>query len=504
MTQQMQQLRHLFPQDVPPSILASQLLAVAFVLFLAIGAVVNKRKLRQFNGPPLAGYSRIWLFWQSVNGRLARVQFAAIKKHGSVARIGPNLLITDDADIIKHMSAPGSRWTRSPWYDGVRLDPRYDTVFSTRSEKHHADLRSREIGGYNGRDIDNLESDIDSRVTDLINLMRDSYNGITMDFATIARLFTLDVLSTVAFGKKFGFMASNKDLWDYDATISSFQLALELVVNHAAIRWIFHSRLMQALAGAKVTDRTGLGPALGFARAQVAERFSATNPKVKRDMLGHFVTKGLTQLQCEVEAFLQIIAGSDSTTTTLRCCVYLLCGSPVAYAKLRAEIDAADLSYPVATYNEAQKLPYLQACLYETLRLYPPLFGLKSKLSPPEGDTIKGIFFPPNTEVGLCDDAMCRNPVIFGLDAHLFRPDRWVEASTEEKVRFKATVECVFGSGRFLCLGRHIAFIELNKGVAELIRNFDWAMADPMRGIDAHTHNVHLQSNMNLVARPRT
>ena len=65
---------------------------------------------------------------------------------GSPCRVGPNLLLTDDADLVRHMNAPGSKWTRSGWYDGVRLDPRYDSVFSARDEKLHADLRAKEIG----------------------------------------------------------------------------------------------------------------------------------------------------------------------------------------------------------------------------------------------------------------------------------------------------------------------------------------------------------------------
>jgi len=35
------------------------------------------------------------------------------------------------------------------------------------------------------------------------------------------------------------------------------------------------------------------------------------------------------------------------------------------------------------------------------------------------------------------------------------------------------------------------------------MRNFDWTIADPLRGIDVHTHNVYIQSNMNMVARSR-
>lgn len=324
---------------------------------------------------------------------------------------------------------------------------------------------------YNGRDIDTLEPDIDARVDDMIDLLRTKYSNAVVDIAAITRFFTLDVLSTVAFGRPFGFMAANADLWEYDKTTTQAMLLLEWVVNHPSFRRFFQNPIVQALAAPKPTDAKGMGPVLGFAREAVAERFGP-NAKVKKDMLGHFVSKGLSQLRCEVEANLQIVAGSDSTTTVLRSTLFLLAGTPVAYAKLRAEIDAAALagalSHPVATYAEAQKLPYLSACLWEGLRSYPPLFGLKAKLAPKGGDTFKGVYYPEGTEVGICDDALCRNEGIFGADAHLFRPDRWVDADAETRVRYRQTVDVVFGSGRFMCLGRHIAMMELHKAIVEV------------------------------------
>ena len=66
---------------------------------------------------------------------------------GSPARLGPDLLVTNDIDLIRHINAPGSRWTRSGWYDAMKMDTRSDNVFSTRDEKHHADLKAREYGG---------------------------------------------------------------------------------------------------------------------------------------------------------------------------------------------------------------------------------------------------------------------------------------------------------------------------------------------------------------------
>jgi len=66
---------------------------------------------------------------------------------GSPVRIGPNLLVHNDPDIVRHLNAPGSRWRRSEWYEAMKLDPRTDTVFSTRDEKVHADLKAKEAGG---------------------------------------------------------------------------------------------------------------------------------------------------------------------------------------------------------------------------------------------------------------------------------------------------------------------------------------------------------------------
>lgn len=292
-----------------------------------------------------------------------------------------------------------------------------------------------------------------------------------MDFASIARFFTLDVLSTIAFGRPFGFMSANRDLWEYNKSTSSNMFLLELVINHFSFRWLFSSWPVQALGAPKTTDKQGMGPMLAFARKAVEERFGP-KPIAKQDMLGHFINKGLTQVQCEAEANLQIIAGSDSTTTILQSTVFLLVGSPFAYNRLREELDgAAELTPATIKYSETLKLPYLQAVIWEGLRLFPPLFGLKAKIAPPGGDTIKGIYYPEGTEMSICDDALCRNTEIFGSDARLFRPERWIEADADKKIKYRQTVDSVFGSGRFQCLGRHIAMMELHKAIAEVRTN---------------------------------
>jgi len=53
----------------------------------------------------------------------------------------------------------------------------------------------------------------------------------------------------------------------------------------------------------------------------------------------------------------------------------------------------------------------------------------------------------------------------FGEDVDIFRPERWLEADAEPDRRRKMekTVDIIFGSGRWACLGKSIVYIELNK-----------------------------------------
>jgi len=60
-----------------------------------------------------------------------------------LARIGPNLLVTNDAELLRCMSGARSLCSRADWYDGLKLDPRLNNVISQRNEKRHTALRAK-------------------------------------------------------------------------------------------------------------------------------------------------------------------------------------------------------------------------------------------------------------------------------------------------------------------------------------------------------------------------
>ena len=166
-----------------------------------------------------------------------------------------------------------------------------------------------------------------------------------------------------------------------------------------------------------------------------------------------------------------IFAGSDTTAISTRAIIYHLLKNPSCKAKLVAELDAArqagELSFPVSL-AQADSLPYLQAVMYEALRLHPAVGMSLPRVSPSTGATIAGKFIPAGTTVGANPWVIHRDPQVFGDDVEAFRPERWIEKSESEgqdggkggygdMQRFFFA----FGAGARMCLGRNISWMEM-------------------------------------------
>jgi hypothetical protein len=89
-----------------------------------------------------------------------------------------------------------------------------------------------------------------------------------------------------------------------------------------------------------------------------------------------------------------------------------------------------------------------------------------AKKVPPGGDTINGKYVPGGTRIGYGGFSILRNKKIWGEDADVFRPERWLEG---EKIKeLELTWEVVFNAGRYQCLGKNVALMELNKVFVEV------------------------------------
>jgi len=166
---------------------------------------------------------------------------------------------------------------------------------------------------------------------------------------------------------------------------------------------------------------------------------------------------------------------------------------PDAYRKAQAEVDAYYASRgsdgdSVIGYSDAKSLVYVQAAIREATRLWPPPAGLFSKQVPEGGDTLHGFRLPAGTEVGQSNYGIGRLPSLWGPDAAVFRPERWLEAGPDQLREMQTANDLIFSSGKYLCLGKPIAQMEMGKLFVEvrpgpkLILPWNGKRADLRRG----------------------
>jgi cytochrome P450 len=228
---------------------------------------------------------------------------------------------------------------------------------------------------------------------------------------------------------------------------------------------------------------------------------------------------GLSREQCESECVVQVIAGSDTTGTTIRTALMSVIGTPRVYSRFmeeaRSAMDAGLIpSTSPITLEQGKKLPYLQVCrvsginqvrvlmfaeqavIYESIRIRPPaLFG-HFKSVPDGGDTIDGVFLPGGTGIGHNIVALMMSETTFGADTAVFRPERFLECDAAQRTEMERVVELAFGSGRWMCAGKQIVFTQLNKVIFELLRTFDFQPVNGSRPWEEESAVFWYQRNM--------
>ncbi|KAB2571040.1 putative cytochrome P450 12d1 distal [Lasiodiplodia theobromae] len=141
-------------------------------------------------------------------------------------------------------------------------------------------------------------------------------------------------------------------------------------------------------------------------------------------------------------------------------------------------------------------LPYLQACIKESLRHNPAVLSRMPRINPAESMTYttpsslspgqqqlqeqKTYVLPPGTVISmsLADSLFC--PSAFAPDPHVFRPERWLDdgadanftVSPEQRKRMeKAFVP--FSKGAKMCIGHELAKREIALVLGNFFRTFD-------------------------------
>uniref|UniRef100_A0A0B7KAF3 Cytochrome P450 n=1 Tax=Bionectria ochroleuca TaxID=29856 RepID=A0A0B7KAF3_BIOOC len=199
--------------------------------------------------------------------------------------------------------------------------------------------------------------------------------------------------------------------------------------------------------------------------------------------------------------FGNVVAGSDTTGTSLSAVLFYLTSSPRCLQALRAEIENCqdDSGNKPPTFEHLQKLPYLQAVIKESLCMHPAT-GLQMWRTVPKGGAeIQGVFFPENSVVGLNSWTAHYDEKVFDKP-HEFRPERWLP--NRRKTEGNGIILYPIGMGSRTCIGRHISTLEMIKLIPQM--EFDFELQETSSSMRARNHWFVKPDNLKMRVRLRS
>ncbi|KAI0739177.1 cytochrome P450 [Daedaleopsis nitida] len=192
---------------------------------------------------------------------------------------------------------------------------------------------------------------------------------------------------------------------------------------------------------------------------------------------------------------LLLLAGTDTTSSTLMRAVEVLSRHPEAQKRLRKELtDAthgAGCSLSDFDYDAYTSLPYLEAVVKETIRMYPSFYilprvadedtvlPLGTPIVGADGEPINELVVPSGTMVWVNVYGLNHDRGIWGADADEWKPERWLaplpQSVADAHIPSVFANTSTFLAGSRSCIGYNMALTELRIAIAHLVLAFELA-----------------------------
>ncbi|KAH7350674.1 cytochrome P450 monooxygenase-like protein [Rhexocercosporidium sp. MPI-PUGE-AT-0058] len=459
---------------------------------------VTLHPLAGFPGPTMYGASIVPSYYDLCRGNSASRTLALHEKYGPVVRMTPNDLSFNSSqawrDIYGYRKG-GKHLERDPRF--FYADPTRAQNIISSNEANHARLRKVMIHAFSDKALQEQEPIVTSYCDLLIEQLHSQMEAKqTVDIAAWFNFASFDIIGDLTFGESFHALEKGEEHWWMSTIFNGFKMGVLVRTAKEYMTAPFGGWIFSALGNipgvVKMKEKFR-----NFIRDNTLSRLSMKIDR--RDIMGTIIRhndKGsISKSELATNAGCLIIAGSESTATLLSGLIFYLHSTPRVLSLLQHEIRQSFASPSAMTFDSLSKLPYLQACIEEALRLYPPIpCGLPRQV-PVGGMIIDGHFVPCNTSVSMHQLSTGRSKHNF-KDPLTFVPERWLQraqgierdtAATlqiNEKIRgnnkhngqysdddFEASQPFALGSRG--CLGKNLAFAEMRSILARLIWNFD-------------------------------
>jgi cytochrome P450 len=486
------------------------LVFISFVYFLAYPYyeyLRDPKGLRKYpNLSPFSGISALPFMFMASRG-FRSMELAQLHKKHPVIRTGPNTLSYGDVRAIKDIYGHNTKCTKDASY-AVTAGTHFHLA-DVIDKPDHARKRKVLSSAYA---LKNLES-WEYKVTDKVQRMFKHFDEVctlapkedvasgkvapdpkdlTLDLRAWNNFFTLDAIADIGLSEKLGFLDQGNDMVmaerrDGTTYRTSLREALYPTARKQSLlvwnyEWYpvldklvnvipFFGRMAKSASDwDNIMWRRG---SVRLERYEAGEKLDDFFQALMEDKNGN--PNNLEWGEVIAECNIMMNAGSVTTAIAITNVMYQLLRNPRCLAKLREELDAVlEEDDVVADYDKVKHLPYLRACLDESLRLFPPTPHGLPRETPAEGTNILGEWVAGNTSVSMSALVAHRDEGVFP-NADQYIPERWLG----EEGKALQPYLIAFSAGARSCIGRNISYLEQTKAIASMVHRYEFSLPHP-------------------------
>ncbi|KYG41641.1 hypothetical protein M433DRAFT_75432 [Acidomyces richmondensis BFW] len=463
------------------ALLGSTILVAVFTFLLwKIIYNVFLHPLARFPGPLINKISWLPTVMWTLRGRMPMETRRLHNKYGPVVRLSPKELSFNTLqawnDIYSHR-AGREDLNKHPIHVGsVDPVPGVSTI-SMADNRTHARQRKALSHCFSKQALWSQESIIKGSIDILMNKLKASAEtGESINIMNWYNFLTFDVIGELAFGESFDCLGKGEFNWWIEMIFNAVKAgAIEQATRRFATAGSATQQwLMKMWIPAEI--RKQRASHLAYSREKVISRIQRKTER--KDFIYHILKQSdhydLQPDEVVVNAALFIVAGSETTASELGATTNFLLQNPQCWKKLQQEVRSKFANEEEITLKAVMELPYLNACIEEGLRVFPPApIGFLRQIQD-GGDVIDGYFVPGGTAVSV--SSWCahhsaenfRNP-----DSYI--PERWISDEYKDDLKGASRPFSLRPRG---CIGKDLSWAEMKLTIARLAFNFEIERAD--------------------------
>ncbi|KAI0427682.1 cytochrome P450 [Xylaria sp. FL1042] len=469
--------------DVIPELLKpNHFYALGALCLVAVILVVSSTlndPLSQVPGPWYAGWTELVAKYYWVTGRKASYVHGLHLKYGPIVRVGPREVYVADPKATQEVFRIKNQFTKAQWY--LDFAPFVRTIFNTPDVAVHRRFRRLLSAPLSESGLKVFLPQVERKVDLAIEGMEKEYKARgAADVYKWWLFLSTDIIGELSFGEGFRMLESGKA----NQYITDLQSVGKLASYRSAFPSLFRLSVRSGIPLPILSKAQMYGQRIRNYSKQSLNRHRAIVERDGPDARPTVFTKvykaqgdeTITQEEVGDNAQAYIVAGSDTTSNTLTYLTWSVCRDPQIRTRLVKELKVLPDSFNYEDLRQVD-LPYLEHVIDETLRRFPAVPAGLPREVPEGGAEICGYHIPARYTVTIQNYSLHRNLDAFP-NPEKFDPSRWENVTPAMKDAF-----IPFGGGSRICIGLHLAKIELRLAVARFFKAFPGATMSSLEGM---------------------